>query len=173
MSGYMRRAWIVVVAVTAAAALSGCGALGRPAPTLAQFASQANRICLRLSVEQAPRAAELEQLARLDVREAQLAVPWREIQAVSYVADRDVSELPRPPDQASVIARLVAGYFKEASNEADLVAALTAENRAAVTSLRQTNFDLATRNAEVARGLGMTDCAKAAPEKVPSQRQPV
>jgi hypothetical protein len=95
------------------------------------------------------------------VSSRQFAAPWREIEAVSYAADAEVQALGRPAAQAGTIEQLVAGYFDEASNERNLATAYASGDAGAVEADYRTFITLARRNAAVAAGLGMTDCAKA------------
>jgi hypothetical protein len=143
-------------------AISGCGSAAAPPPTLAQFALRANQICAQLSSEQEPFAARLEALDRIPgANSEQVAAAWRGIESVSHAADVKVRELPRPPAQADVIRRLVAGYFEEASNELDLANAFANQDATAIEAAHRTYIRLAISHAPVARRLGMTDCAKA------------
>jgi hypothetical protein len=154
----------LTVAVTLAAVTAGCGSTAKPIATLMQFAGQANEICLRLSHEQA--AIEAHSRPSGETAEA----VWREVVAVSRVADVKVKALPRPPAQARTIERLVAGYFEEAGDEENIANAYASGDPAAVKIAYATWIALARRDARVARELGMIACAKAEPEQgAPSQ----
>ncbi len=52
--------------------------------------------------------------------------------AVSHAADVEVEALPRPPAQAGIIERLIAGYFEEARDEENIANAVGSGNSVAV-----------------------------------------
>ncbi len=99
---------------------------------------------------------------------------WREVVGVSRAADTEVKALPRPPAQAAIIERLIAGYFEEARDEDNIANAFGSGSRVAVQTAYATFLVLARRDAAVARSLGMIACAKAESEPgVPGPLSPV
>jgi hypothetical protein len=146
---------LVVAATFAAVAVAGCGSTAKPGATLADFASQANEICMTLSQEQ----AMIEAHSRLPGKTPQAM--WREVVAVSRAADVTVAALPRPPAQAHTIERLVAGYFEEARDEERIANAYARGSSITVDAAFATFIALARRDAGVAHQLGMIACAKA------------
>jgi hypothetical protein len=155
----MRKGSLAILVLLGASMSAGCGGVAsKPAPTLAQFAGQANQICVRLTQQQ----AAIEERARLAGGTAQAV--WREVVGVSRTADSQVQALPRPPAEAHTIELLVAGYLQEADDEASLASAYASGDRAAVKAAGATFTALARADARVASQLGMSACAKAEPE---------
>jgi hypothetical protein len=108
-----------------------------------QFAARSNAICDHLDREQAR------------------VVTWLEDAVVSRRADSGVAALPRPVAQAKTIAQLVEGNFGEAAYEEAAGRAIQAGDRVEADAQLRRFIALARYDAHVARGLGMTECAKA------------
>jgi hypothetical protein len=155
----MGKASGLLLAAAATATLVGCGSSsGRPA-TLAQFAHQANEICMRLSVQQGPLEARQQAAENRGDRQA-LAAVFRADAAVSREAGAKVQALSRPPTQAAEIKQLVDAYFQEAADRSSLATALSRGDVRSEASLNRASDSLTHGAAEVARSLGMTACAK-------------
>jgi hypothetical protein len=156
----MRRVSLAVAVAVVAFSAVGCGSANKPA-TRAQFADRANAICRTLTRQQIEIEGRAWSRAQTVPTDQAYAREWRETEAVSRVADARVQALSRPPAQAHIIERLVAGYFEEADYEAIVANAFAGGDAVAVETAYRASNDLAKRDAVVARSLGMTDCAKA------------
>ena len=158
----LRASLVPTAAASLVLAVSGCGSGTKTTPTLAQFAAQANEICVTLTAQQESIEARFRGLERAgwSTNKASAAL-WRESVLVSRVADAKVDGLRRPPSQAATIAQLVVGYFEEAADENNISNAYASQDVAAAQVAGQAFLRLAKRDAAVARTRGMTDCAKA------------
>lgn len=157
----MRKASLAVVAVAVALMAAGCGTVAsKPAPTLAQFAAQANELCGTLTQEQEAISARWAHGFNHGVGETE----WIDLENVSREADAKIQGLPRPPAEARTIEQLMLWYAEELTYEGNYASA--AEHRDVLNAevAFRTFIADAKRNAAVARRLGMTTCAKTAPE---------
>jgi hypothetical protein len=155
----MGRTCLIAAAMVGALAASGCGSADR-APTLAQFAARANAVCENLTRQQ---SAIVDRAGTGRLTPASAALVWREVEVVSRQADVEVKDLARPPAQATVIGELVDKYFREADDEIRIADAYQHEGVASGQARERLSGPLTVGDAEIARGLGMTACAKAPP----------
>jgi hypothetical protein len=158
----MRKVLLAVVAVAVALMAAGCGSVAsKPAPTLAQFAAQANELCGTLAQEQEAISARW---AHGFKPEGVGETEWIDLSHVAREADSKIGALPRPPAQARTIEQLMLWYAEELTYEGNYASA--AEHREVLNAevAFRTFIADAKRNAAVARRLGMTTCAKTAPE---------
>jgi len=157
----MRKVLLAAAAVLVGLIVGGCGVAAKPAPTLAQFAAQANEVCNTLSEEQAAVAARW---ARGFPAHGVGETEWIDLEHVAREADAKIQGLPRPPAQDRAIEQLMQWYGEELGYEVNYASAAEVHNVLDAEVAYRAFIADAKRNASAARRLGMSACAKIAPE---------
>jgi hypothetical protein len=152
----------------AALLLSGCGGSGTrtgaagasAATTKARFVAQAEAVCRALSAQEQPLKARQESLKGLPVAEADKAFVSlaRRVVSLSRAAEGKLQALPRPPDDAQAIEKLLTSFSEETADANDIANAAASRESTLGEGAEQALRRSIAANSALADAYGMKAC---------------